>query len=83
MQTGVEVEDQDPLLADAVIVAMGPWTSQVSQWIPGLQLGSTTGQKYHSVILRPQQQVSEHCLFTSFKYASGGSIFNTFLPRAP
>ncbi|GAX73930.1 hypothetical protein CEUSTIGMA_g1380.t1 [Chlamydomonas eustigma] len=78
---GVLVEDQDPVHADAVVIAMGPWTSQVSSWIPGLQVGNNIGQKYHSVVLRPQQLVSEHCLFTSFKYASGRIVQPELYPR--
>jgi hypothetical protein len=64
--------DGEALAANAVVIAMGPWSSAAAKWLP---LPPTTGQKYHSVVLRParrQPQVAGDCLFTSFTGADGG-----------
>lgn len=61
------------LPADAAVLAMGPWTSEASAWLNGAVELGITGQKYHSLVLRPTEGsgTSAHCLFTSFKHASG------------
>eukprot|EP00198_Chlamydomonas_reinhardtii_P002787 XP_001692123.1 FAD-dependent oxidoreductase [Chlamydomonas reinhardtii] len=38
-------------------------------------------QKYHSVVLRPEQPVTNHMLFTGFKYASGRTVEPEVYPR--
>jgi hypothetical protein len=30
-----------------------------------------SGQKYHSIVLRPQEPVSDTCIFTAFRTADG------------
>jgi hypothetical protein len=39
------------------------------------------GQKYHSVVLRPQRPVSDTCVFTAFRTAGGRSIEPEVYPR--
>ncbi|GIL55127.1 hypothetical protein Vafri_10738 [Volvox africanus] len=46
--------------------------------LPGLTI---TGQKYHSVVLRPHKPVTNHMLFTGFKYASGRLVEPEVYPR--
>ena len=46
--------------ADVVVVAMGPWTSQAAI---GLGLPPVYGQKYHSVLMRPERVLSEAVFF--------------------
>jgi glycine/D-amino acid oxidase-like deaminating enzyme len=67
------------LPADAVVLAMGPWTGSAQAWLPTVP--ATSGQKYHSIVLRPQQPASDACLFTSFKTADGRSIEPEVYPR--
>lgn len=64
---GVVVGD-DVIPADDVIIAMGPWSQSARAWLP---LPSISGQKYHSVVLRPHTPVTAHMIFTGFKLANG------------
>jgi hypothetical protein len=60
--------DGEAVAADAVVIAMGPWSAAATQWLP---VPPITGQKYHSVVARPQQPVPGDMLFTSFRDAQG------------
>lgn len=88
--TGVKVQQQQQqqgsgaaaeveLAADAVVLAMGPWTDAARAWLPTAP--EMTGQKYHSVVLRPQQPVTDTCIFTAFRTADGRSIEPELYPR--
>ncbi|KAJ9511842.1 hypothetical protein QJQ45_004556 [Haematococcus lacustris] len=79
---------QQVLAADAVLLAMGPWTDvAAARW--GLPLPRITGTKYHSVVLQPdplQPQATADCLFTQFEYKSGAHVAAKqacYLPNAP
>lgn len=52
--TGVVV-DGETVKADAVVVAMGPWSGRAGAWL-GVQL-DVSGQKYHSAVLRTDAEV--------------------------
>lgn len=60
---GIEQE----LPADAVVLAMGPWTGSARAWLPSAP--ATSGQKYHSVVLRGD--VSDTAIFTAYRTADG------------
>lgn len=60
--------DGEELAADAVVIAMGPWSGQAAKWLP---VPDITGQKYASIVLRPQEEISNHMLFLSYKTSSG------------
>ncbi|WIA13222.1 hypothetical protein OEZ85_006814 [Tetradesmus obliquus] len=82
--TGVKVQQQqaaaeEELPADAVVLAMGPWTDAARAWLPAAP--ATTGQKYHSVVLRPKEPVSDTAIFTSFRTADGRSVEPELYPR--
>eukprot|EP00775_Hariotina_reticulata_P005459 gene5459-5693_t len=82
--SAVQVQQQQQpgvleLPADAVVLAMGPWTGAAQAWLPTAP--ATSGQKYHSVVLRPQQPVSDACLFTSFRTTDGRLIEPEVYPR--
>ncbi|KAL6753258.1 FAD dependent oxidoreductase [Haematococcus lacustris] len=74
---------QEVLAADAVLLAMGPWTDvAAARW--GLPLPRITGTKYHSVVLQPdplQPQATADCLFTQFEYKSGREAEPEVYPR--
>ena len=53
------------MAADVVIVAMGPWSALASAWLPIPVVVS--GQRYHSLVLRPTADVSATALFTSIR----------------
>ena len=62
------VVDGEEVAADAVVIAMGPWSGQAAKWLP---VPDITGQKYASIVLRPQEDISNHILFLSYKTSSG------------
>jgi hypothetical protein len=43
--------------ADAVVVALGPWSGQATAWLP--LLPAVGGQKAHSVVLRPRAAAAD------------------------
>lgn len=65
--TGVTV-DGGVLDCDVAVVAMGPWTSLLGDSMP-----SISGQKYHSIVMRPSAEISNDMLFTSIKLPSGNT----------
>ncbi|KAG2451202.1 hypothetical protein HYH02_003809 [Chlamydomonas schloesseri] len=82
--TGVVVDGQ-VLPADVAVVAMGPWSDAARAWLEGVAepgaVPRITGQKYHSVVLRPDQPVTNHMLFTGFKYTTGRTVEPEVYPR--
>lgn len=57
--TAVRV-DGDAMPADVVVVAMGPWSAQAAT---GLPIPPVYGQKYHSVLMRPERVLSQAVFF--------------------
>ena len=49
--------------ADAVVIAMGPWTSTASQWLP---LPPVDGLKGFSITLKPETSVPAQALFVDY-----------------
>ncbi len=62
------VVDGEEVAADAVVIAMGPWSGQAAKWLP---VPDITGQKYASIVLRPEEEISNHMLFLSYRTSSG------------
>ena len=65
---GVKV-DGETIPADKVIIAMGPWSGEAAKWVPSAPMIS--GQKAHSILVRPTEPVGPDCLFTQFHNSSG------------
>ena len=63
--------DGEEVEADAVVIAMGPWSGLAAKWLP---VPDITGQKYASIVLRPEQEISNHMLFLSYKTTSGKAV---------
>ena len=61
--------DGEHLECDAVVIAMGPWASKASEWL-ATQF-PIEGQKYHSIVLRPRQQMSADMLFLNYRGPHG------------
>jgi glycine/D-amino acid oxidase-like deaminating enzyme len=61
--TGVLV-DEDYLDCDAVVIAMGPWSGEVTKWFNGKLTVPIKSYRTHSIILSPKMEISAHCLFT-------------------
>jgi glycine/D-amino acid oxidase-like deaminating enzyme len=75
---GVEV-DGEVLPADAVVVAMGPWSGQAADW--GLPVPRVSGQKATSILLRPAADISADMLFLEYRNKSGRVIAPEVYPR--
>ncbi|KAM3397071.1 putative oxidoreductase TDA3 [Capsicum galapagoense] len=68
---GVVLEDGREIVADAVLLALGPWTKRFSL------LGSIFtiyGIKAHSIVLKPKEpdRITPHALFLTYYPAQGG-----------
>jgi glycine/D-amino acid oxidase-like deaminating enzyme len=75
--TGVLVDGQ-PLEADAVVIALGPWSLLACQWLP---LPMVYGMKGHSVILRSGEAASPHALFVEYEAEDGAMHAPEVFPR--
>jgi glycine/D-amino acid oxidase-like deaminating enzyme len=75
--TGVLV-DGEPVEADAVVIAMGPWSVLASQWLP---LPMVYGLKGHSIVVRSSPNVSPHALFVEYEAANGATHAPEVFPR--
>jgi glycine/D-amino acid oxidase-like deaminating enzyme len=64
--------------ADAVVVAMGPWSTLATKWLP---LPPIMGEKGASIVLQPSAPVSAHALFGEFLDAQGGRHGPEVFPR--
>lgn len=53
--------DGEELPVDVVVLALGPWTNQAAQWLPGVP--RIRGRLGHSVVIKPSSELSAHCLY--------------------
>ncbi len=74
---GVRV-DGDVLRADAVVIAMGPWSTQAAQ---GLPLPPIHGLKGHSITIKPTSPVPAHALFMDYTTETGERLEPEIFPR--
>ena len=58
---GVKVDDYE-LPADAILIALGPWSVHARSWFPKANLPEIYGMRAHSVVVR-QPQAPPHALF--------------------
>jgi glycine/D-amino acid oxidase-like deaminating enzyme len=70
------VVDGETLAADAVVLAMGPWTGRVG----GVRLPRIHGLKGYSVTLAAPG-VPAHALFMDYRTADGGALEPEIIPR--
>jgi glycine/D-amino acid oxidase-like deaminating enzyme len=75
---GVEV-DGGVLEADAIVIAMGPWSVLACGWLP---LPAVSAYKGHSLIFDTGTSVPPEALFLEYQDASGGVLTPEFFPRA-
>jgi glycine/D-amino acid oxidase-like deaminating enzyme len=76
--TGLEV-DGSVVEADAVVIAMGPWSILASQWAP---LPQVFGQQSPSLVYDTGTDVPADALFIEFRDASGEERTVEVFPRA-
>lgn len=74
---GVRV-DGEVLPADAVVVAMGPWSARAAV---GLPLPPVHGLKGHSITLKPTDPVPAHALFMDYTTETGEQLEPEIFPR--
>jgi glycine/D-amino acid oxidase-like deaminating enzyme len=75
---GVEV-DGEVMEADAVVIAMGPWSILACQWLP---LPGVYGLKGHSLVFETGTRISADALFLEYREASGEVLAPEIFPRA-
>lgn len=75
--TGVDVDGKH-LDADAVVIAMGPWSILASGWVP---LPGVYGLKGHSIVFDTGNRVSADALFLEYEEADGELLSPEIMPR--
>ncbi len=75
---GVEVGGRE-LEADAVVIAMGPWSRLASRW---LDLPPVSALKGHSAVFATGQDVPAEALFLEVEDAAGAVLTPEVFPRA-
>lgn len=68
----------DRIEADAVVIAMGPWSILASQW---LALPGVYGLKGHSLVFETGTTVSPDALFLDYREEGGASLAPEVFPR--
>lgn len=62
---GVEIRTEDGKAevepADAVVIAMGPWSGEALRWFGKAVV--VTGRRAHGIVLKPKTEVTPHALF--------------------
>ncbi len=64
--------------ADAVLIAMGPWSALASQWLP---LPPVYGLKGNSLVFRPKHDFSAHAIFADVETGDGEVLSPEIYPR--
>jgi glycine/D-amino acid oxidase-like deaminating enzyme len=75
---GVEVEGET-LRADAVVIAMGPWSLRAAQW---LRVPAVFGQQSPSLVYDTGTAVPAEALFLDYQEESGNIVTVEVFPRA-
>ena len=75
---GIEVGGS-VIAADATVIAMGPWSSLASEWLP---LPHVFGQQSPSIIYDTGTEVPADALFLEYRDASGSEVTVEVFPRA-
>ena len=75
---GGVVVDGEVFTADAVVLAMGPWTALAREWLPLPPIG---GLKGFSITLRPELEIPAEMLFCEYRTAGGETLSPEIYPR--
>ena len=71
--------DGTEIPADAVVIAMGPWSVLAARWLP---LPPVAGLKGYSVVLAPRSPVPAQALFVEYESAAGARTSPEIVVRA-
>ena len=75
---GVRV-DGSVITANAVVIAMGPWSILATQWLP---IPAVAGLKGYSVVLEPRSPIPAQALFVEYESGSGERTSPEIVVRA-
>ncbi|HXC29322.1 MAG TPA: FAD-dependent oxidoreductase [Stellaceae bacterium] len=76
--TGVELEDGATIAADAVVIAMGPWSVLAARW---LKLPPVFGLKGHSLVFDTGDRVPAEAAFLEYQEETGAVLTPELFPR--
>jgi len=77
--TGVEIDGGETVEADAVVIAMGPWSILAAQWLP---LPPVFGLKGHSLVFDTGAQIPAEAAFLEYREPGSGAVLTPeFFPR--
>lgn len=68
--SGVRLSTDEVVPVDTIIIAMGPWSGEALSWLVkksgrAYQLPDVSGQRAHSIVIRPSVPISAHVCFVS------------------
>ncbi|CAB4436485.1 putative oxidoreductase C1F5.03c-like protein [Rhizophagus irregularis] len=68
--SGVRLSTDETISVDTIIIAMGPWSGEALSWLVkksgrAYQLPDVSGQRAHSIVIRPSVPISAHVCFVS------------------
>jgi glycine/D-amino acid oxidase-like deaminating enzyme len=76
---GVALASGEMVEADAVVIAMGPWSILAARWLP---LPAVLGYKGHSLVFETGGSIPAEALFLEYREASGEILTPELFPRA-
>jgi glycine/D-amino acid oxidase-like deaminating enzyme len=76
--TGVRLDDGRTIAADAVVLALGPWSLLAARWVP---MPAIYGLKGHSVVFRPDVQLPAEAIFGELEDGDGEILTPEIMPR--
>jgi len=74
---GIDIDGKE-MEADAVVIAMGPWSALARRWLP---VPDVYGLKGHSIVLRPSAPVPAEAIFADVETEDGMSDTPEIFPR--
>src|SRR5262249_35208242 len=76
---GVVLDDGEIVEADAVVIALGPWSLLATRWLP---LPAVFGFKGHSLVFQTGDNIPAEALFLEYREASGEMLTPELFPPA-
>jgi glycine/D-amino acid oxidase-like deaminating enzyme len=75
---GVELDGGEVVAADAVVIAMGPWSILAAMWLP---LPAVFGLKGHSLVFDTGTQIPAEAAFLEYREPGGAVLTPELFPR--
>ncbi|MCB2053958.1 MAG: FAD-binding oxidoreductase [Geminicoccaceae bacterium] len=77
-RTPAVIVDGTHMTADAVVLALGPWSAIARTWLP---IPAVFGLKGQSITFRAPQITTTHNLFVDYRFADGSTAQPEIIPR--